>query len=153
MRAVFRVPTFLAPSPISGVGVFTPFPIRAGTILWEFTPGVDLRFPPSLLESVPEPFLTQLRHHCYEDDDGMLVLCGDHARFMNHSFEPNCDDSGAEFTVARRDIAAGEELTCDYRLFDAPSARTGLAEWQPALGALGTGKTNGRRRVSRGRAG
>lgn len=60
-----------------------------------------------------------------------MVLCGDNARFMNHSFEPNCDDDGGEFTTAARDIEAGEELTCDYRRFDAPSARTGLEEWRP----------------------
>jgi len=40
---------------------------------------------------------------------------------MNHADAPNCDDSGDTFTVARRDIAAGEELTCDYRSFDEES--------------------------------
>jgi len=127
---MFRVPTYVSPSPIAGVGVFTPFPIPAGTVLWEFTPGVDLRLHPSVVDGTPEPLGTLLRHYCYEEPDGTLVLCGDNARFMNHSFEPNCDDEGGAFTTACRDIGAGEELTCDYRLFDAPSARTGLQEWR-----------------------
>lgn len=58
----------------------------------------------------------------------MLVLCGDNARFMNHSFEPNCDDRTG-VTFALRDILAGEELTCDYRVFDLESANDGLALW------------------------
>lgn len=127
---MFRVPTFVAPSPIAGVGVFTAVPIPAGSIVWEFTPGVDLRLDRSVVEGTPEPLGTLLRHYCYEEQDGTMVLCGDNARFMNHSFEPNCDDDGGEFTTAARDIAAGEELTCDYRRFDAPSAQSGLEEWK-----------------------
>lgn len=51
---------------------------------------------------------------------------------MNHSFEPNCDDRG-HVTRALRDIAEGEELTCDYRNFDAESERSGLMEWRTAV--------------------
>jgi len=55
--------------------------------------------------------------------DDCWVLSGDHACFMNHPPAPNtgAGSSGAEdvTTVALRDIAAGEELTCDYRAFDA----------------------------------
>jgi hypothetical protein len=53
---------------------------------------------------------------------GLYVLCGDDARFLNHSENPNCFDfySGEEqdITVAERDIYLGEELTCNYALFD-----------------------------------
>jgi hypothetical protein len=58
------------------------------------------------------------------------VLCGDNAKFMNHSFEPNCDDVDGPYTVTKRDIATDEELTCDYRLFDLESARDGLEGWR-----------------------
>jgi SET domain-containing protein len=40
---------------------------------------------------------------------------------MNHSEEPNCDDIGSYITLAARDIQPGEELTCDYRVFDVAS--------------------------------
>jgi SET domain-containing protein len=41
--------------------------------------------------------------------------------FINHCCEPNCeteDDEGRIFVVAIRDIAAGEELTYEYNLYD-----------------------------------
>ena len=37
---------------------------------------------------------------------------------MNHQDDPNCDDTRPGLTIARRDIQAHEELTCDYRVFD-----------------------------------
>jgi hypothetical protein len=38
--------------------------------------------------------------------------------FINHSCEPNVGFGGNVVLVAMRDIAAGEELTTDYALFD-----------------------------------
>lgn len=123
---MFRVPTYLAWSSIHGVGVFTPVEIPAGTPIWEFTPGVDWRFTPKELASFPQPYQGKLRTWCFLEESGLYVLCGDNARFMNHSFEPNCDDSGAR-TRTLRLIAAEEELTCDYRCFDVES-RNGQGE-------------------------
>jgi uncharacterized protein len=38
--------------------------------------------------------------------------------FINHSCEPNVGFAGNTVLVAMRDVAAGEELTTDYALFD-----------------------------------
>jgi uncharacterized protein len=38
--------------------------------------------------------------------------------FLNHSCEPNVGFAGNVVLVAMRDVAAGEELTTDYTLFD-----------------------------------
>jgi len=114
---VFTVPTVLRRSAIHGVGVFAVELIPAGTLIWDFTPDVDWTLTPDELASFPEPFQAKLRRYTYLDDAGVYVLCGDHARFMNHSVAPNCDDRGA-YTVTNRDIHPGEELTCDYRAFD-----------------------------------
>jgi hypothetical protein len=46
---------------------------------------------------------------------------------MNHADEPNCDDSGQAATITLHPIGAGEELTCDYRLFDLESKQNGVA--------------------------
>jgi len=119
---MFRIPTYLDRSPVHGVGVFTPVPIPAGTVIWEFDEAIDWKITPEELERFPEPFRTRIRTYCYIDDDGLHVLCGDNAKYMNHSDEPNCDDTGEHQTVTNRDISAGEELTCDYRSFDAESA-------------------------------
>jgi len=43
------------------------------------------------------------------------------AMFINHCCEPNCESQeqdGRVFIVALRDIAAGEELTYEYNLYD-----------------------------------
>jgi len=54
----------------------------------------------------------------------MWVLRMDDARFMNHSSEPNlCNGSSSLVDIACRDIAPGEELTCDYYSFDAEAAK------------------------------
>ena len=114
---MFRVPTYLAPSSIHGIGVYTPSDIPSGTVLWDFDPEVDWVFSEAEMKQFPERYRPTVLSYCYVDDDGRWILCGDNARFMNHSDEPNCDDSGI-YTVALRDISAGEELTCDYRTFD-----------------------------------
>jgi hypothetical protein len=128
---MFLVPTYVAKSRTHGVGVFTPHPITAGTLLWEFTPDVDLRIEPSVIEAVPEPLQSKLVTYCYREPDGTYVLCGDNAKFMNHDFDPNCDDIEGPYTIAKRDIGADEELTCDYRLFDLDAVRDGLDSWRP----------------------
>jgi len=124
------VPTYVAASATHGFGLHAGRAIPAGTRIWEFTPGVDLRFPPETLDPVPEILGVKLRMYCYQEPDGTLVLCGDNARFMNHSFEPNCDDVDGPYTVTRRDIAADEELTYEYRLFDLESRQDGLHDWR-----------------------
>ncbi len=126
---MFRVPTYLSESSLHGLGVFTPQPIPRNTIIWEFNASIDWRLDPRMIEAFPEPYRSAYRSWCYLEEDGMLVLCGDNARFMNHSFEPNCDDATGPHTVTLRDIDAGEELTCDYRSFDEESKQSGLVEW------------------------
>jgi uncharacterized protein len=63
-----------------------------------------------------------------------LFSCGDQgevidgfgiAMFINHSCDPNCeseDVGGRVFVKAIRDIAAGEELTYEYNLYDSDDA-------------------------------
>ena len=49
---------------------------------------------------------------------GVLILEADNGRFMNHSEAPNTDFSGFDHGFAIRDIAQGEEITCNYHEFD-----------------------------------
>jgi SET domain-containing protein len=54
-------------------------------------------------------------------DKGMVIDGFGTAMFINHSCDPNCeteDTDGRVFVMAIRDIAAGEELTYEYHLFD-----------------------------------
>lgn len=49
-------------------------------------------------------------------DGSYLVPC-DEIIYLNHSCNANILDSGRGFDMAVRDIAKGEEVTYDYRLF------------------------------------
>jgi SET domain-containing protein len=122
---MFIIPTYLSQSAIHGVGVFTPEPIAKGTLLWTFDPSVDWKITPEEMKCFPEPYQSRFRMYCYLSPEGIYVFCGDNAKFMNHSTDPNCDDPEGRYTIANRDIAAGEELTSDYTTFDLESAEKG----------------------------
>jgi SET domain-containing protein len=138
---MLRVPTYVAPSPIAGVGLFAATDLPANAVIWEYAEGVDWRIAPAELMLFPEPFQSRLRHYLYQEESGAYVLCGDNAKYMNHSDVPNCDDTGGEQTVTMRAIRAGEELTCDYRLFDLEARTFGLSfnEASQPVGALREG--------------
>lgn len=117
------VKTKLDVSPIHGIGLFADEFIAEGSIIWKFHELIDLRFAEERVEQLAEGARQQIQKYSYrEKHSGLYVLCGDDARFLNHSEDPNCFDfySGEEqdLTVARRDINSGEELTCNYALFD-----------------------------------
>lgn len=122
---MLSVPARLAPSAIHGLGVFAVEAIAAGTEIWRFTPGLDRDLAPDEVAAFPPDIRAWLDHFAYLDRWlGRWILCVDEARFMNHSDRPNtrqeraADPYGVD--SAARDIAAGEEITCDYRTFEAP---------------------------------
>lgn len=112
---MLHVPTFLARSGIHGVGLFAAEPIAKGTLVWSFDEAVDFRLSIDDVVPLPAAARERLRIYVYFEKPGVMVLCGDNARFMNHSPESNCDEDGPYRTVASKDIAAGAEITCDYR--------------------------------------
>lgn len=112
---------YLAPSSIEGLGVFAAEPLRQGSVAWRYDPRFDLTFPKDILFTQPphvQEFLERYTYVHHENLD-LLVLDGDEGRFMNHAEQPNLDFSGPLVGVAVRDIAAYEELTCDYTQFTA----------------------------------
>jgi SET domain-containing protein len=120
---VLLVKTRLAASDIHGIGLFAAEFIREGTVVWESHPDLDIRLTEEQISGLAEPCREQTRKYSYrEKQTGLYVLCGDDARFFNHSARPNCldvfTDEGRDLTLAARDIEEGEELTCDYALFD-----------------------------------
>ena len=96
-----------------GVGVFATRPIPRGTLTWVRDP-LDLVLSSAVLdamESLPQRFV---HRYAWQEGDAW-ILCWDHGRFVNHACDPNCLGLGVDFEVAIRDIAAGEQLTDDYR--------------------------------------
>jgi SET domain-containing protein len=120
---VLLVKTRLAASDIHGIGLFAAEFIREGTVVWQSHPAVDIRLTEEQIAGLAESCREQIRKYSYrEKHTGLYVLCGDDARFFNHSARPNCIDvfrgEGEDLTLATRDIEEGEEMTCDYALFD-----------------------------------
>ena len=120
---VLKVRTRLAMSAIHGIGLFADEPIAAETVLWELDPRFDIVFSQDDLATLSPAAQEQVeRYSYYEKEIGAYVLCGDDARFMNHSPEPNTRDVSGMRTLAARAIAAGEEITQDYTVWDDPRA-------------------------------
>jgi len=111
------VKTYLAESPIEGIGLFAAEDIAKGTTIWRFDERFDRKFSKAERDALPEPAYTFVQKYSYPESVGSDVyyLDGDHARFMNHSNTPNTDCETD--TIATRDIRAGEELLCDYHQF------------------------------------
>ena len=113
-------PVEVRSSPIHGRGVFATRRIRAGTRIIEYTgerissEEADARYDDDAMEE----------HHTFlfgVDEDTVIDAsrCGNEARFINHSCDPNCEavlENGRVFIEAIRTIQPGEELTYDYAL-------------------------------------
>lgn len=120
--------TRVAPSTIHGMGLFTQEPVLKGTPVWRFEPGFDRDFSPEQFATLPVLAREHTRWFSYVSQaDGHRILSGDHSCFMNHAAAPNtgapADSQPPIITVALRDLAAGEEITCDYFAFDAEAAQ------------------------------
>jgi SET domain-containing protein len=139
------LPTYVAPSKIEGIGVFTSVPIEPGTTIWRFDPAFDRILSRAVLETAPEHLQEFLERYAYPlpGSDDELVLEVDNGRFMNHSASPNTDFTEVSAGYALRNIAADEELTCNYEEFEPgfvllPSAAASLsANGSPALSCAG----------------
>lgn len=101
-------------SGIEGHGMFACRSFRPGerigrvNVIREITTEAPIR--PDVGESVD---------HC-SYPDGRVVLWGSPDRHVNHSCDPNAwllyNADVSPYFVARRDIAAGDEITCDYSI-------------------------------------
>ncbi len=100
-------------SAIEGLGLFAARCFRRGerirqiNVVREITPTSPLR-----------EELGERADHC-DYPNGKIVLLGAPDRHINHSCDPNAYvryEGECSFFVARRDIEAGEEITCDYNI-------------------------------------
>lgn len=113
------IETYLEKSSIQGLGVFSKLPITKGTVVWS----LDLRFDRLVAvedyENSTGPVRSYLDRYCYprRSDPRYIVFEADDARYMNHADDPNFGFTSEDEAVALRDIAPGEELTCDYNAF------------------------------------
>ncbi len=104
-------------SRIQGRGLFATAPIASGEIV-AIKGGhvVDT----TTLQSLPE----RLQNSEIQIADGFHLVATEEAEyepvmlFLNHSCDPNVGFAGNVVLIAMGDVAAGQELTTDYALFD-----------------------------------
>ncbi len=103
-------------SDIHAAGCFTLDPVPKGTRLLEYT-GERITKAEGDNRYDGRPFT-----YLFGIGDGDIVIDGHGmAMFVNHSCDPNCETDEEDdrvFISSIRDIAAGEELTYDYWLYD-----------------------------------
>jgi hypothetical protein len=97
-------------SPVAGRGLFTTASIPQGTVVSRL--GGRLCSTAELHTLLDGP--DYVDSITVDDDSHLLLAPGNRNRYGNHSCEPNLWWTDAYTLSARRDIAAGEELTNDY---------------------------------------
>jgi len=103
-------------SMLHGAGVYTTAPIKQGTLVLEYTG-------PRLTAQECEGMYadTEVTYLFAMDDRNVIIDGFGMAAFVNHACDPNCETDQIDdriWIIALRDIAANEELTYDYNLFD-----------------------------------
>ena len=96
-----------------GVGLYASRPIPRGTLTWVLDP-LDRVLSPRAVAELPPAYGPLVEKYSFRDAAGNFILCWDHARYVNHSCDPNCAGTRHGFDVALRDIAVGEQLSNDY---------------------------------------
>jgi hypothetical protein len=96
-----------------GYGVVATRLIPRGTITW-VADELDQVVSTDSAECLPPLLKPLLEKYAWVNGKGQLILCWDHARFINHSCEANCLSIGFDFEIAVRDIHPGEQLTDEY---------------------------------------
>ena len=117
---MLMVSTYLAPSAIEGLGVFTSEFIERGRLIWSLNPKFDIFIRPEEIESYPAYLQDYIARYTYPhlEIPGVVILDADNGKFMNHSLAPNTDFRIFDRGYALSDIAPGDELTCTCHEFD-----------------------------------
>lgn len=96
-----------------GHGVVATRLIPAGTITWVLD-DLDREISKDAYKRMSPIYKEVLDTYSYRNSKGNYILCWDHGRFVNHSFNANCLSTAYDFEIAIRDIQPGEQLTDDY---------------------------------------
>lgn len=118
---MLRVKTYIDVSSIHGIGLFADEFINKGTPTWQYDHGLDYLISKETIDSLTEIQKKVFIHYCYFDyDQDMYVMPIDDLRFINHTKDKSQIniESTPNQDIAARDIDKGEELLCDYNLFD-----------------------------------
>lgn len=134
------VPNYVGPSAIEGVGIFAGAPIAKGAVIWTLHDQYDLLLTAAEIQAMDALQRDFVERYGYPHmtRPGLTVVEYDNGRFMNHSEDPNTDFTDPVIGYATRNIAAGEEITCNYRDFDPAFVMQPGRVFTPAETAMAT---------------
>lgn len=127
------ISTYVAQSSIEGLGVFAGEYVPRGSLIWNLNPKFDIFVHETEIGPLPPHMQTFIARYSYPhlEMPGYRVVDVDNGRFMNHNLTPNTDFRIFDKGYALRDIAQGEEITCNYHEFD-PDFVGFMADFAPA---------------------
>jgi hypothetical protein len=100
-----------------GYDVFATQPIPRGTVTY-VKDGLEIELTSRQFERLDEVHRQIVDKYSCIDPRGKRIVSWDHARYVNHRCVCNTISTGCGFEIANRDIAAGEEITDEYGLFN-----------------------------------
>ena len=114
------ISTYVAPSSIEGLGVFSDEYVPCGSLIWSLNPKFDIFVNEIELGLLPAHVRSYIARYSYPhlEMPGCRVIDVDNGKYMNHSLAPNTDFRIFDKGYALADIARGEEITCNYHEFD-----------------------------------
>jgi len=117
---MLTINTYLAPSPVHGIGLFAAEFIAAGSPVWKFNRYIDKIFKRDIFLAICSRLDScSLRHllNSSYSRGGRYFYLTDNARFINHSdLHDNIRFTDDYTEIAARDIEAHEELLENYLL-------------------------------------
>jgi hypothetical protein len=129
-------------NPVKGSGVFAEDFIAEGTLLWvptlvkKYSRQEVLMYLSGITDREEAAIWLRQAFVLDNEPEYLCVNVDDDGRFVNHSSDPNTGFASTDRpSVALRDIAAGEELTCDYSGLGSPQWYRDLCS---SYGALST---------------
>ncbi len=113
------ISTFLKNSPARGIGLFAKKFIPKDTVYWKRNERFDRIFDANQMAEFEQLVRDYIMYHGFLEINGNWYLCGDNARFSNHSDVPNTknhfDSQGiVQFSTTIVDIQIDEEILIDY---------------------------------------
>ena len=100
-----------------GVGVFATAPIPQGTIVY-VKDALEVQIGPDEYHTMHPLARVTVDRYSYKEPGGSRIVSWDLAKYVNHSCNANSLSTAWGFEIAIRDIAAGEEITDEYGMFN-----------------------------------
>jgi len=100
-----------------GYGLYATAKIPAGTMVY-VQDALDIVIPPGSPLLQDPNYAAWIDKYCVIDGQGNRIVGWDASKYANHCCHYNTLATSYGFEIAIQDIAAGEEITCDYLIYN-----------------------------------